>query len=61
MQAPIGRNAYGSQESVSVIYIKNNQTVKKEFGCDYYKARRFFAKLTREGYEPHVKKTCKTI
>jgi hypothetical protein len=61
MQAPIGRNKYGSEEPVSVVYVKNNQTVKKEFGSDYYKAKQFYTKLIRAGFEPHVVKTSKTI
>ncbi|MDR2704330.1 MAG: hypothetical protein LBC02_00985 [Planctomycetaceae bacterium] len=61
MQAPIGQNRYGSEEPVSIVYVKNNQTVKKDFGPDYYKAKQFYTKLVREGFVPHVVKTTKTI
>jgi hypothetical protein len=61
MQVPIGRNRYNSEEPVSVVFVKNNQTIKKEFGSDYYKARQYYMKLVRKGFEPHVVKTCKTI
>jgi hypothetical protein len=53
---PIGRNRYGSDIPVSVVYVKNNKTIEKQFGSDYYAARRFYTKLVREGFEPHVVK-----
>jgi hypothetical protein len=54
---PIGRNQYGSTAPIRVVYInKNNKTVEKEFGADYYAARRFFVKLSKAGFEPHIRK-----
>jgi hypothetical protein len=52
---------YGSDVPVAVVYVKNDKTVQKEFGADYYAARRFYAKLVRKGFEPHVIKSVKNL